>query len=82
MIAPSTRATYARGGPGATRPGPECSLAWSGDERDDVAIEPPVEHRDVTTIMALLGDIKDDVREIRRLLEDENGEEEAPEADA
>jgi hypothetical protein len=32
--------------------------------------------------MALLGDIKGDVREIRMLLEDDNGEEEeAPEAD-
>jgi hypothetical protein len=45
-------------------------------------IEPPIEHRDVTTIMALLGDIKGDVREIRILLEDDDGEEEeAPEAD-
>jgi hypothetical protein len=41
-----------------------------------------IEHSDVTTIMGLLGDIKDDVHEIRRLLEDENGEEEEPEADA
>jgi hypothetical protein len=39
-------------------------------------VEAPIEHRDVTTIMALLGDIKDDVRQIRILLEDENGEEE------
>ncbi len=39
-------------------------------------VEPPIEHRDVTTIMALLGDIKNDVRRIRTLLEDENGEEE------
>jgi phage host-nuclease inhibitor protein Gam len=39
-------------------------------------MEPPIEHRDVTTIMALLGDIKNDVRRIRTLLEDENGEEE------
>jgi hypothetical protein len=46
------------------------------------SIEPPIEHRDVTTIMGLLGDIKEDVREIRRLLEDEDGEEEEPEADA
>jgi hypothetical protein len=43
-------------------------------------VEPPIEHRDVTTIMALLGDIHYEVREIRRLLEDEDGEEEeAPE---
>ena len=40
------------------------------------ALEPPIEHRYVTTTMALLGDIKDDVRRIRTLLEDENGEEE------
>lgn len=39
-------------------------------------MEPPIEHQDVTTIMALLGDIKNDVRRIRTLLEDENGEEE------
>jgi hypothetical protein len=39
-------------------------------------VEQPIEHREVTTIMALLGDIKNDVRRIRTLLEDENGEEE------
>jgi len=39
-------------------------------------VEPPIEHREVTTIIALLGDIKNDVRRIRTLLEDENGEEE------
>jgi phage host-nuclease inhibitor protein Gam len=39
-------------------------------------VEQPIEHRDVTTIMALLGDINSDVRRIRTLLEDENGEEE------
>jgi hypothetical protein len=50
--------------------------------RNPCAIEPPIDHRDVSTIMALLGDIKNDVREIRTLLEDDNGEEEeAPEAD-
>jgi hypothetical protein len=32
--------------------------------------------------MGLIVDIRDDVAEIRRLLEDENGEEEAAEADA
>jgi hypothetical protein len=42
---------------------------------------PPIEHRDVTTIMALLGNIDENVRAIRGLLEDENGEEEAPEDD-
>ena len=38
-------------------------------------MEPPVSHRDVTTIMELIGDIQDDVRRIRVLLEDDNGEE-------
>ena len=45
-------------------------------------MELPIDHRDVTTIMGLLGDIKDDVRAIRNLLEDEDGEEELPEVDA
>jgi hypothetical protein len=46
-------------------------------------VEPPIEARDVTTIMLLLGDIKVDVQAIRRLLEDEDGEEaEDPQADA
>jgi hypothetical protein len=44
-------------------------------------LEPPIEHRDVTTIMGLLGDIQADVRHIRELLEDEDGEAEAPEDD-
>jgi hypothetical protein len=39
-----------------------------------------IEDRDLTTIMAMLGDVRTDVREIRRLPEDdENGEEEAQE---
>jgi hypothetical protein len=39
--------------------------------------EPLLSFRDVTTIMTLITDIKDDVRAIRRLLEEEdNGEEE------
>lgn len=44
-------------------------------------MEPPIEHRDVTTIMRMIGDIQVDVRGIRNLLEDEDGEEEeeAPE---
>ena len=50
--------------------------------RDDRAVEAPIEHRDVTTIMALLGDIQVDVQAIRKLMEDEDGEEEAPEDDA
>ena len=36
----------------------------------------PIEHRDVTTIMALLGDIRDDVQAIRAQLEEDDGEEE------
>jgi hypothetical protein len=45
-------------------------------------VETPIDHRDVTTIMALLGDIKSDVRRIRILLDDEDGgEEETREAD-
>lgn len=39
-------------------------------------IEPPITHNDVTTIMRILDDIHWDVRRIRRLLEDDNGEEE------
>jgi hypothetical protein len=39
-------------------------------------MEPPIEHRDVTTIMSLLGDIQNDVRRMRNLLEDDDGEEE------
>jgi hypothetical protein len=42
-------------------------------------MEPPIEYRDVTTIMGLLGNIQGDVRRIRQLLEDENGEEEKEE---
>jgi hypothetical protein len=45
-------------------------------------VEPPIEHRDVTTIMGLLGDIDENVRAIRTLLEDEDGEEESSEDDA
>jgi hypothetical protein len=46
-------------------------------------VERPISHRDVTTTMRLLSDIQVDVRAIRRLLEEENGEEEeeAGEAD-
>jgi hypothetical protein len=45
-------------------------------------MEPPIEHRDVTTIMGLLGYIDENVRAIRALLEEDDGEEEAPEDDA
>ena len=40
-----------------------------------IAMEPPIEHRDVTTIMALLGNIDENVAAIRSLLEDDDGEE-------
>lgn len=46
------------------------------------AMEPVITHRDVTTVMALLGDIQQNVRRIRQLLEDEDDDEpEGPEAD-
>ena len=45
-------------------------------------MDSPIDHRDVTTLMRLLGDIQSDVRRIRNLLEDEDGEEEAPQDDA
>jgi hypothetical protein len=58
------------------------TLAGPRDRRDDGCVEPPIQHRDVTTIMRLLSDIQVDVREIRELLEeDEDGEEETLEND-
>jgi hypothetical protein len=47
-------------------------------------VESPIGHQDVTTIMRMLGDIQEDVRAIRDLLEEDDGEEEAeaPEDDA
>ena len=45
-------------------------------------VDPVLDHGDVTTIMRLLGDIQRDVGEIRSLLEDEDGEEEATENDS
>ena len=51
-------------------------------DSQDAAVEPPISHGDVTTIMRLLGDIQRDVSEIRALLEEEDGEEETPEDDA
>jgi hypothetical protein len=50
---------------------------------ENPAVEPPIEPRDVTTIMGLIGDVQTDVRAIRELLEAEYGEEEeeAPEDD-
>ena len=44
-------------------------------------MEPLISHGDVTTIMRVLGDIREDVFVIRNLLEEENGEAEAPEDD-
>jgi hypothetical protein len=41
-----------------------------------------IDDSDVTTIMAMLGDIREDVNSIKRLLEDDDGEEEASEDDA
>ena len=52
------------------------TLAEPGWRRKDGRVEPPIEHRDVTTIMRMVGDIQEDVKGIRTLLEDENGEEE------
>lgn len=45
-------------------------------------MERPIEFRDVTTIMGMLADILAELRAIRTLLEDEDGEEEGSEADA
>ena len=45
--------------------------------------EPLVSFGDVTTIMTLLGDLRDDVRMLREFfVEDDGEEEEDPEADA
>lgn len=60
----------------------ETPLATCGESPHDGAIEPLISHQDVTTIMELLADMKDDLHVIRELLEDDDGEEEAPEADA
>jgi hypothetical protein len=38
--------------------------------------EPLASHQDVTTIMGLLGDIREEVIRIRQLLEEDDGEEE------
>jgi hypothetical protein len=43
--------------------------------------EPVATHEDVTTIMALLGDIYDETKRIRWQLEDDDGEQEAQEDD-
>jgi hypothetical protein len=49
--------------------------------RDHCGVE-PISHRDVTTVMMLLGNIQADVARICELLEDEYGEEEGREGDA
>lgn len=43
--------------------------------------EPVATHEDVTTIMGLLGDIRDETRRIRWILEDEDGEKQEEEDD-
>lgn len=43
--------------------------------------EPIATHEDVTTIMALLGDIYDETKRIRWLLEEDDGEQETEEDD-
>lgn len=48
---------------------------------DDAMDEPVATHEDVTTIMALLGDIYDETKRFRWLLEDDDGEQEAEEDD-
>ena len=61
----------------------KCHLRGARDQRHDREVQPPIENCDVTTIMGLLGDIQLDVAQIRRLLEDEDGqEEEAPQDDS
>ena len=46
-----------------------------------VVEQPIATHEDVTTIVALLGDIYDETKRIRWLLEDDDGEPEAEEDD-
>jgi hypothetical protein len=55
--------------------GPKAPTCVAGARRDHRVMDPPIEHRDVTTIMSLLGDIQEDVRHIRMILEGENGQE-------
>ena len=45
-------------------------------------MELPFNSQDVTTVMRTLGDIEVEVRTIRRLLEEDDGEEELSENDA
>jgi hypothetical protein len=55
---------------------PEETLAVSRRRSDDLLIEAPITHNDVTTTMRILDDIHWDVRRIHELLEDDDGEEE------
>jgi hypothetical protein len=65
----------------AAPPVPLSHLRVLGQRRDDAAVEPLLSHRDVTTIMELLGDMRADLHAIRVLLEEDDGEEEEdPEA--
>ena len=60
----------------------EMPLAGVRRGGDDRCIEPLISHRDATTIMRLLADIQQDVRDIRLLQEDDDGEAEVPEDDS
>jgi hypothetical protein len=46
------------------------------DRDDRSCVDAPIDHRDVTTIMGLLGDVKADVRRIRLFRKNEDAEEE------
>jgi hypothetical protein len=58
------------------------SLAASAVGRNDVLVEPLISHRDVTTIVEMLGDIRADIAAIRGVLEEDNGEEEEGDPEA
>jgi hypothetical protein len=45
-------------------------------------VERLISHRDVTTIMEMLGDIRTDIAAIRSVLEEDNGEEEEGDSEA
>jgi len=46
-----------------------------------VESQPIATHEDVTTVMRLIAEIRDEAVHIRRILEDDDGEEEAEEDD-
>lgn len=62
---------------------PQTSLGAERAASNHTGMELPISHQDVTTTMRLLGEIQNDVRAIRLLLEEDDGEEEeeAPEDD-